>query len=135
MERLFRLLGLKYPPQQIYCRVPGGAARASDEDSAAALEFLDNVLDRDMKRIIVPILDDPAMLAQRGARSLWDTDTKIPKDAIRATAGSRDEWLVACAIATAAQLGMTELVPDIQTASQGGHGDAVRRSRGMPWRY
>jgi AAA family ATP:ADP antiporter len=115
LERLFRLLGLKYPQQQIYSAYLA-VRRGQGEDSAAALEFLDNVLDRDMKRVIVPMLDDPAMLAQRG-RDLFGIQIQSPEDAVRTLLGSGDEWLVACAMATAAQLGMTRLVPDISNAS------------------
>jgi AAA family ATP:ADP antiporter len=115
LDRLFRLLGLKYPPQQIYSAYLA-VRRGQGEDSAAALEFLDNVLERDVKRVIVPMLDDPSMLAQRG-RDLFGIQFRDPEDAVRALLASRDEWLVACAIATAAQLGMTNLIPDIHSAS------------------
>ena len=115
LDRLFRLLGLKYPPQQIYSAYLA-VRRGQGEDSAAALEFLDNVLDRDMKRIIVPMLDDPATLPQRG-RDLFGINIQTPEGAIRELLGSGDEWLVACAISTAAQMGMTNLVPDINRSS------------------
>ena len=114
LERLFRLLGLRYPPRQVYAAFLAVRSGQRDEH-AAALEFLDSVLDRDLKRILVPILDDPAMLAQRG-RDLFGIQTKDAETAVRELLSSGDEWLVSCAIATAAQLRLTKLAPDIQSA-------------------
>ncbi len=118
IERLFRLLGLRYPPRQVYAAFLAVRSGQRDEH-AAALEFLDSVLERDMKRILVPILDDPAMLAQRG-RDLFGIQKKDAESALREMLSSGDEWLVSCAIATAAQLRLTRLAPDIQEA----HGKA-----------
>jgi AAA family ATP:ADP antiporter len=115
LDRLFRLLGLKYPPQQIYSAYLA-VRRGHGEESAAALEFLDNVLDRDTKRIVVPMLDDPATLPQRG-RDLFGIEIQDPETAILALMTSGDEWLVACAISTAAQLGMTNLISEIDKSS------------------
>ena len=126
LDRLFRLLGLKYPQQQIYSAYLA-VRRGHGEESSAALEFLDNVLERDMKRIIVPMLDDPATLPQRG-RDLFGIQIQDPETAIRELLGSGDEWLVACAISTAAQLGMANLVPDInKSSSSNGDLSAVAR--------
>ncbi|MDQ6759451.1 MAG: hypothetical protein M3Z32_06235, partial [Acidobacteriota bacterium] len=114
IERLFRLLGLRYPPRQVYAAFL--AMRSGQrEEHAAALEFLDSVLDRDTKRILVPILDDPAMLAQRG-RDLFGIQRKDAESAVREMLSSGDEWLVSCAIATAAQLQLKALLPAIQQA-------------------
>jgi ATP/ADP translocase/HEAT repeat protein len=114
IERLFRLLGLRYPPRQVYAAYLAMRSGHRDEH-AAALEFLDSVLDRDTKRILVPILDDPAMLAQRG-RDLFGIQRKDAESALREMLSSGDEWLVSCAIATAAQLKLSRLVPDIKQA-------------------
>ncbi|MDQ2946970.1 MAG: HEAT repeat domain-containing protein, partial [Acidobacteriota bacterium] len=114
IERLFRLLGLRYPPRQVYAAFLAVRSGQRDEH-AAALEFLDSVLDRDMKRIMVPILDDPAMLAQRG-RDLFGIQKKDAESTLRELLSSGDEWLVSCAIATAAQLRLTKLAPDIKQA-------------------
>ena len=77
---------------------------------------MDNVLEREHKRILVPMLDDPGMLAQRG-RDLFGIGRKDPETALRELLGSGDEWLVSCAIATAAQLDFTSLLPQINQAS------------------
>lgn len=115
LERLFRLLGLRYPPRQIYAAYLAVRAGKSD-DTAAALEFLESVVDRDLKRIIVPLLDDPTNAAERG-RDLFGIQIKSAEAALRELLRSGDEWLVACSIATAAQLNLPSLIPDINTAS------------------
>jgi len=115
LERLFRLLGLQYPPRQIYAAYLA-FSRGHSDLAATALEFLDNVLDRDLKRIMVPILDDPSMLGQRG-RDLFGIEVTTVEAALRELLHTNDEWLVACAIATAAQLNLTNLAPEIHSAS------------------
>ncbi len=115
LERLFRLLGLKYPQQQIYSAFLA-VRRGHGEEASAALEFLDNVLERDVKRFMLPILDDASQLGQRG-RDLFGIPAKDAESALRDLLRSGDEWLVACAIATAAQLKLSNLRTEIQSAS------------------
>jgi len=56
LERIFRLLGLKYPPQDIYNAYLG--IQSSEADLRAnAVEFLDSLLAPDLKRLIIPILE------------------------------------------------------------------------------
>jgi AAA family ATP:ADP antiporter len=127
LERLFRLLGLKYPPRQVYS-VYLAVHRGAHDDMAAALEFLDNVLDRDIKRVVVPLLEDPANAQQRG-RDLFKIDIPDAETAIRELIHSDDEWLASCAIATAAQLGLKRLAPEINTVCERTNGDVCRVAR------
>ncbi|HCY88320.1 MAG TPA: hypothetical protein DHV36_24500, partial [Desulfobacteraceae bacterium] len=56
LERMFRLLGLKYPPTEIYNAWRG--IRSGDEELRLnAMEFLDNLLDGDLKTIIMPVVE------------------------------------------------------------------------------
>ncbi len=116
LERLFRLLGLRYPPKEIRAAYLAMGRRKSDEHTAA-IEFLDNVLDRELKRLILPLLDDESGVAQRG-RELYGLDEKVPTTALRELIRSGDSWLVACAVATAAELKIQELRPDIVSLSE-----------------
>ena len=52
LERLFRLLGLKYPPKEMHAAYLALNRKKTDEYSAA-IEFLDNVLERDLKRLLI----------------------------------------------------------------------------------
>jgi hypothetical protein len=88
------------------------------EQYAAALEFLDNVLDRELKRILLPLLDDGGQLMERG-RELFGVEIRTPEEAIRELIRSRDSWLVVCAMAAAGELRMRGLAAEITEAAKG----------------
>ncbi len=92
-------------------------ARQSQEEATAALEFLDNTLERDIKRILLPLLDAPEHLHDHG-RVLFGVEPRTAEEAIRELIRSRDPWLVACAMAAAAELGMRDLAPEIHEAAE-----------------
>ena len=116
VERLFRLLGLRYPPKEIYAAYLAVNRRRAEELSAA-LEFLDNVLDRELKRVLLPLLDAPAHLAEKG-RELFGVEVPDAEAAVRELIRSGDPWLVACAAASAAELRLGNLAPDIARAAE-----------------
>jgi AAA family ATP:ADP antiporter len=112
LERLFRLLGLRYPPIEI--RAAYRAVQNGGPEYATAIEFLDNILERDWKRILLPLLDasDPYH-----GEELFGIESKTPEAAIRDLIDSGDSWLVACAMASAAEFGFRGLIDDIRRAS------------------
>jgi len=56
LERLFRLLGLKYPPTEMFKAYKG--IRSEDlEIRMSAMEFLDNVLDINLKQVLMPVIE------------------------------------------------------------------------------
>lgn len=56
LERLFRLLGLKYPPVEMYHAYKG--IRSQDREmQLSAMEFIDNVLEINLKNTIMPIIE------------------------------------------------------------------------------
>ncbi len=57
LERIFRLLILLYPSDDIYSAYLGIQKTGAPEVQASALEFLDNLLEPGLKRMIVPILE------------------------------------------------------------------------------
>src|SRR5262249_7970192 len=87
LERLFRLLGLRYQPREIYSAYLA-VSRKRHEESAAALEFLDNVLERDIKRILLPLFDAPDHLLEHG-HELFGVQELTAEAAIRELIGSR----------------------------------------------
>jgi AAA family ATP:ADP antiporter len=115
LERLFRLLGLRYPPKEMYSAYRA-VSRPDQEEATAALEFLDNTLERDIKRILLPLLDAPEHLHDHG-RVLFGVEPRTAEEAIRELIRSRDPWLVACAMAAAAGLGLRDLAPEIHEAA------------------
>jgi HEAT repeat protein len=56
VERVFRLLGLLHPPEDMYSTYL--SHQAKPELRASAIEFLDNILDPPLKDWVVPLLDD-----------------------------------------------------------------------------
>ena len=102
LERLFRLLGLKYPPKEMHAAYLALSRPKSDEYTAA-VEFLDNVLERELKRYLLPLLDEDTRITQTG-RDLFGVEERDQGAALREIIRSGDAWLVACAVATAAEL-------------------------------
>lgn len=121
LERLFRLLGLRYPPREIY-NVYRAVSRDDAENHTAALEFLDTTLDRNLKRILIPLLDAPETRLERG-RELFGVEPMTAEQAIRELIRSHDPWLTPCAIAAAAQLKLRSLAPEIAEAADGDNGE------------
>jgi hypothetical protein len=105
-------VGLRYPPKDIYAAYRALHHRKSEEYTAA-LEFLDNVLERELKKILLPLLDDDLQVGQTG-RELYGIELKDTRSAIRDLIRSGDSWLVACAISTAVELKLTDLIADIE---------------------
>ncbi len=127
LDRLFRLLGLKYPPRQIYAAYLA-INRGSHDDTAAALEFLDTVLEKDLKRIVMPLLEDAGNAELRG-RDLFKIDVPDVETAVRDLINTGDEWLASCAIATAAQLSLRNLAADIHEVGERADGDVCQVAR------
>ncbi len=111
LDRLFRLLGLHYPPGPIYAAYLAVVHRRSEELSSA-IEFLDSVLDPRLKSILLPLIDGSPYLIEVG-RDAFGIELPDLESAIRHQIGFGDPWLVACAIAAAAELRLTGLRAEI----------------------
>lgn len=56
LERIFHLLGLKYPPADIESAYAG--IRSTDKELRLnTIEFLDNLLDADLKKVVIPLAE------------------------------------------------------------------------------
>jgi ATP/ADP translocase len=109
--RLFQLLGLRYPAAEIHAAHRALKGRSS-EDHSAAIEFLDSVVDREVKRYLMPLLDDHARVLER-AKDLYGIERHTLESALRELIKSGDPWLVCCAIAAGAKLKMSSLKADV----------------------
>ncbi|MDH3939339.1 MAG: HEAT repeat domain-containing protein, partial [candidate division Zixibacteria bacterium] len=100
LERIFRLLGLVYPPRDIYYAYLG-IVSGRKMLHANAIEFLDNLLRTDIKRYILPILDDvsPGLILQKGSE-LFEVGYADREDALTYLMEGPDSWLRACAVFT-----------------------------------
>jgi HEAT repeat protein len=130
LDHLFRLLGLRYPPQEIYSAYRAVSGRRADAHSAA-VEFLDSVLERDLKRLVVPLLDAPDRLLETG-RTLLGIQPKNAETALRELLHSGDSWLAACAAAAGGEMKLHGLAPDLKEAARSiGDVGEVARSAAM----
>jgi AAA family ATP:ADP antiporter len=121
LERIFRLLGLRYPPQDIYNAYLGIQSREADL-RANAVEFLDSFLDPDLKRVIIPIVE--ATMADtlvRQTLKLFDLKPPSEKECLTMLlSGSHDELKIH-ALYLVARLKDTYYLPfikDLSTDSQ-----------------
>jgi len=129
LERLFRLLGLRYPPLEIYSAYRA-VAHSRSEQAGAALEFLENILERDLKRILLPLLDAPERVLDHG-RELFGVEAMDAEAAVRELIRSNDPWLVTCAMSAAAELGFRNLAPEIAKAAEKGEAEVCEVARSV----
>ncbi len=116
MERLFRLLGLRYSPDEIY-NAYLALQSGNPERVTPAHDYLDSLLEREIKRLILPLLDSPDRLSTH-ARDLLRIEPKSLETAVRELLLSGDSWLAMCAIASAAELKLRGLAADIARAGE-----------------
>lgn len=60
LERIFRLLGLRYPPNDVLSAYKGVLGK-EESLRASAIEFLDNLLDGDLRNLLIPIIETAAI--------------------------------------------------------------------------
>jgi AAA family ATP:ADP antiporter len=128
LDRVFRLLGLRYPPKQIYAAYVA-LNKPSTDEHAAAIEFLDNVLERELKKILLPLLDEDVVLPQH-ARELFRIERPDAETALREMIRGDDVWLSACAIAAAAELKVHNLIGDVRAAGKKGGQEVAQVAQG-----
>lgn len=125
VDRIFRLLGIIYPRgpiELIYSNLKSQAVTTK----ANAVEVLDNLLDKDFKRQLLPILEDlprDRVLA-RGAE-LFDIQRRPIDFWIGQFLTSREPWLVIVALYVVAELGLSHLKDDVLPHLE--HRDPVAR--------
>ncbi len=78
LERIFRLLGLKYPPDDILTIYQGLQSKKPDM-RINAVEFLDNLLEQNLKRVLVPIVET-AMLDNISATTIKNLNLEITSE-------------------------------------------------------
>lgn len=98
LERIFRLLGLHYPPKDIYSAYLGIVSSEKNRH-ASAIEFLDNVVGKSIKKYLFPIIDrvSETMAIKRG-QELFGFEVKTREEALLRLLRGADAWLRACAL-------------------------------------
>lgn len=97
-ERIFRLLGLKYLQKDMFNAYQGIKSQKSDL-RANALEFLDNVLEFNFKKFIIPIVETSSFdyLIEKG-RQFFGFSIPSEADCLEILLQGDDVWLKCCAI-------------------------------------
>ena len=97
-ERIFRLLGLQFDPQDMYFAYLG-LVSGNRSTRASAIEFLDNLLDRHLKEQLIPLLDPASVDAaiEHGGRTLA-APMNGEQEVLAFLINNRDPWLRACSL-------------------------------------
>jgi ATP:ADP antiporter, AAA family len=139
-ERIFRLMALLWPEQDLKSAYVG---LRSDNRlvRANALEFLDNVLPPDLRRLLVPLLDAQVTIAERAdlARRIVGTPVTSREEAVAALVASDDPYLRSCGVYAVGALHIESLGEQIARFATSGDPllretvrDAQRRLAGRP---
>ena len=126
LERIFRLLKLLYPHQDLHSAYVG-VQSTNPVIHDNALEFLENILPPELRTLLVPLLDSAIDTPQRvelahrvlGARPPSETE------AVRLLLRSDDPWLKSCGAYAVGALGLTELMAEVEALA--GSSDALLR--------
>ena len=110
LEQIFRLMGLRYPPDDIYSAYLGVVSKHR-KVRANAIEFLDNLLSADMKRYILPIIDEvtPDFMTQKG-RDLFKLKLDSEEEGLCCLIKGPNVWLKVCAIYNVPRLKTEKLI-------------------------
>ncbi len=105
-RRIFTLLAVLYPQAEME-RIHAGIRDATAEDAprrrATAVELLDNLLERDLKRKLLPLSDDlPRAEKLKSAAEVLTLPTLGAGETVAALLGDETAWVRACAIYFAA---------------------------------
>ena len=98
LELIFRLLGLRYSPKDMF-NAYGAIVSHEEKVRANAVEFLDNVLQKDLKKYVFPILDHSTVeMETLKGRELFGLRIENRDQALVQLIRGRDPWLKACAL-------------------------------------
>ena len=114
MDQLFQLLSILYPATEIQGTYLALTKLDKDRHSAA-IDFLDSVLDQDLKKVVVPIFDAPERALERG-KALFGVEPDDVEAVIGTLMHSDERWIASCAIAAAAELKLQSLAGEVAKA-------------------
>ncbi|MFP4390285.1 MAG: HEAT repeat domain-containing protein, partial [Desulfococcaceae bacterium] len=111
-RRIFSLLALIYPPSKVV-QAQLNFNSNDRERRANALEILDNLLNNDLKNVVIPLMDDiPDPQRQSRLVDYYPQERKGRHDRLREILGRSQQWTTAwtrtCALFTVGQIGIRE---------------------------
>ncbi len=114
LERIFRLLGLKYLQKDMYNAYLSIKSNKSDL-RANAVEFLDNVLDFNLKRFIIPIVEKNSYdYMVEKSREFFGLQIPSETDCLTILLHGDDDWLKSCALFLVAELKNDQCLKSIE---------------------
>jgi hypothetical protein len=127
LERIFRLLGLLYPPNEVYNAYVALESGVADRMSPAH-DYLDSLLSREIKHVLMPLLESKQNLAPH-ARDLFHIAPKSAEGSLRELLASGDSWVTMCAIATAGEMKLKGLSAEIARAGESAGQETIAVAR------
>jgi len=116
LERLFFLLDIKYPEFKL--EPVRQSIEAGEANRAIAIELLDNVLERDERDRLLPLLEAPADQVLEIARKRFDIRAMSAEKHLLQLSRHSDIWLRSCAILQIGYLGRADLRQPVIDALQ-----------------
>jgi len=129
LERCFRLLGIIYPLKPIEL-IFSNLNSSTASTRSNAVEVLDNLLDKDIKRALLPLIDDmPRQRVLERGQELYALERKKPEAWVAEFLDANESWLVSVALYVVAELGLKEHAPRIEEHLD--HPDPVTRETAL----
>jgi ATP:ADP antiporter, AAA family len=115
LERIFRLMALLFRGSALHDAYVG-LRSTSSAMRANALEFLDNVLQPDLRRVLVPLLDSQVTIEERIAIAdrLVGAPVGTAEEAVATLLASGDAWLRSCAVYAVGALQLHGLAGEVR---------------------
>jgi len=113
LDRIFRLLGLKYPHKDMYNAYLGVKSHRADL-RANSVEFLDNILESSLKKFFIPIVESasPEFLLAK-TKELFGFSKPSESESINLILHSDDNWLKVCTLHLISELNYAEPIDSV----------------------
>ncbi|MFQ5818088.1 MAG: Npt1/Npt2 family nucleotide transporter [Terriglobia bacterium] len=114
VERIFRLMGLLFPQYDLHSAYFGlQSSDAVVHDNA--LEFLDNILKPEIRKVLVPLLDSAISVGERVrlANRMVGAKLESREEAVATLIRSDDAWLKSCGAYAIGTLGLRSLEQEL----------------------
>lgn len=115
LERIFGLMALLFPHAGLHDAYVG-VRSTSPVVRANALEFLENVLQPELRQVLLPVLDSQVALEERIelANRYVGAPLENAEQAVATMMASEDPWLQSCAIHAVGMLQLRALAPELK---------------------
>jgi HEAT repeat protein len=118
LERIFRLLKLLFPRQDLHSAYVGVQSR-NPVVHDNALEFLENILGPQLRSLLLPLLDSevPALSRTELANRVLGARVATSAEAVQSLLASEDPWLRSCAAYAIGALNLGGFEPQLERLS------------------